>query len=396
MSGKKVKTIEEIKNELLEKTEKCEQITQDEVMKQLEDLNLTDDQQDSFMEWARDNGVIMEEELAEEILEEDEVLIDDELSDSDSDGEDISIPDYSSVDEQDEEKYKEYADLSSGKVYDNVKIYLKSIGKVPLLKTEQEKEIAKRIQAGDQDAKDELIEANLRLVVAIAKKYVGRGLQFLDLIQEGNVGLIKAAGRFDYKKGYKFSTYATWWIQQSITRAIADKARIIRLPIHMIDSIGKIRRATIDLTTELGHPPTKQEIAYRLGLPVSKLTSIIKSAQSTVSMDTPATSDEDSSKIADFIVDNSTITPDGKVTQDNLLEDIRTILNQLSQKERDVLILRYGLDNNGVKKTLDEIGSQYGVSRERIRQIENRAISKLKKLCKNEKLHDGLMNYFGS
>ena len=162
MSGKKVKTIEEIKNELLEKTEKCEQITQDEVMKQLEDLNLTDDQQDSFMEWARDNGVIMEEELAEEILEEDEVLIDDELSDSDSDGEDISIPDYSSVDEQDEEKYKEYADLSSGKVYDNVKIYLKSIGKVPLLKTEQEKEIAKRIQAGDQDAKDELIEANLR------------------------------------------------------------------------------------------------------------------------------------------------------------------------------------------------------------------------------------------
>ena len=219
-------------------------------------------------------------------------------------------------------------------------------------------------------------------------------MSFLDLIQEGNVGLIKAAGRFDYKKGYKFSTYATWWIQQSITRAIADKARIIRLPIHMIDSIGKIRRATIDLTTELGHPPTKQEIAYRLGLPVSKLTAIIKSAQSTVSMDTPATSDEDSSKIADFIVDNSTITPDGKVSHDSLLEDIRRMLNQLSQKERDVLILRYGLDNNGMKKTLDEIGSQYGVSRERIRQIENRAISKLKKLCKNEKLHDGLMNYF--
>ena len=265
---------------------------------------------------------------------------------------------------------------------DSVKIYLRQIGKI------QENK--------DEFAKDVLVNANLRLVVSIAKKYIGRGLSFLDLIQEGNVGLIKAAGRFDYKKGYKFSTYATWWIQQSITRAIADKARIIRLPIHMIDSIGKIRRATIDLTTELGHPPTKQEIAYRLGLPVAKLTSIIKSAQSTVSMDTPATSDDDSSKIADFIVDNSTITPDGKVSHDNLLEDIRKILNQLSQKERDVLILRYGLDNNGVKKTLDEIGSQYGVSRERIRQIENRAISKLKKLCKNEKLHDGLINYFGS
>lgn len=280
---------------------------------------------------------------------------------------------------------------------DSVKIYLRQIGKIPLLSSEEEVELAKRIQENkDEFAKDVLVNANLRLVVSIAKKYIGRGLSFLDLIQEGNVGLIKAAGRFDYKKGYKFSTYATWWIQQSITRAIADKARIIRLPIHMIDSIGKIRRATIDLTTELGHPPTKQEIAYRLGLPVAKLTSIIKSAQSTVSMDTPATSDDDSSKIADFIVDNSTITPDGKVSHDNLLENIRKILNQLSQKERDVLILRYGLDNNGVKKTLDEIGSQYGVSRERIRQIENRAISKLKKLCKNEKLHDGLINYLGS
>ena len=279
---------------------------------------------------------------------------------------------------------------------DSVKIYLRQIGKIPLLSASEELDLAKKIQEEhDAFSKDVLVNANLRLVVSIAKKYIGRGLSFLDLIQEGNVGLIKAAGRFDYKKGYKFSTYATWWIQQSITRAIANKARIIRLPNHMIDSISKIRRTTIELTTELGRTPTKQEIAYRLGLPVSKLTSIIKSAQSTVSMDTPATSDDDSSKIADFIVDNSTITPDGKVSQENLLEDTRKILNQLSQKERDVLILRYGLDNNGMKKTLDEIGSQYGVSRERIRQIETRAISKLKKLCKNEKLHDGLINYFG-
>ena len=277
--------------------------------------------------------------------------------------------------------------LMSVSTDDSVKIYLRQIGKIPLLTTEEELDLAKKIQENhDEFAKNVLVNANLRLVVSIAKKYIGRGLSFLDLIQEGNVGLIKAAGRFDYKKGYKFSTYATWWIQQSITRAIADKARIIRLPIHMIDSIGKIKRATIDLTTELGHPPTKQEIAYRLGLPVSKLTAIIKSAQSTVSMDTPASSDEDASKIADFIVDKSTITPDGKVTHENLLQDIRQILNQLSQKERDVLILRYGLDNNGMKKTLDEIGSQYGVSRERIRQIENRAISKLKKLSARLKI----------
>jgi RNA polymerase primary sigma factor len=292
---------------------------------------------------------------------------------------------------------KNQESLGSVNSDDSVKIYLRQIGKIPLLTTEEELELAKKIQEkGDNFAKDVLVNANLRLVVSIAKKYIGRGLSFLDLIQEGNVGLIKAAGRFDYRKGYKFSTYATWWIQQSITRAIADKARIIRLPIHMIDSISKIRKATLDLTTELGRTPTKQEIAYRLGLSVQKLTSIIKSAQSTISMDTPATSDEDSSKIADFIVDNSTITPDGRVSQDSMLEDIRNILNQLSQKERDVLILRYGLDNNGAKKTLDEIGTQYGVSRERIRQIETRAISKLKKLCKNEKLHEGLINYFAT
>lgn len=286
--------------------------------------------------------------------------------------------------------------LASVNSDDSVKIYLQQIGKIPLLSGEQELELAKKIyDTQDEFSKNLLVNANLRLVVSIAKKYIGRGLSFLDLIQEGNLGLMKAAGRFDYTKGYKFSTYATWWIQQSITRAIADKARIIRLPIHMIESLGKIRRATIDLTTELGHAPTKQEIAYRLGVTVNKLTSIIKSAQSTISMETPASSSEDSSKIADFIVDDSTITPDSRVSQENLFEDIRRMLNQLSPKERDVLILRYGLDNSGAKKTLDEIGSQYGVSRERIRQIENRAIAKLKKLCKNKHLTVGLKNYFG-
>lgn len=286
--------------------------------------------------------------------------------------------------------------LSTVNSDDSVRIYLQQIGKIPLLSTEQELDLAKKIYDEHDDfSKNLLVNANLRLVVSIAKKYIGRGLSFLDLIQEGNMGLMKAAGRFDYTKGYKFSTYATWWIQQSITRAIADKARIIRLPIHMIESLGKIRRATIDLTTELGHTPTKQDIAYRLGVPVSKLTSIIKSAQSTISMETPANSSEDSSKIADFIVDEASITPDSRVSQENLFDDIRKMLNQLSPKERDVLILRFGLDNNGAKKTLDEIGTQYGVSRERIRQIENRAIAKLKKLCKNKKLSVGLKNYFG-
>lgn len=323
-------------------------------------------------------------------------LLTEDISDENVDFHSIEIPDEDDDVLESVEDPKVQENLSSVNSDDSVRIYLQQIGKIPLLSSEQELDLAKKIyEEHDDFSKNLLVNANLRLVVSIAKKYIGRGLSFLDLIQEGNMGLMKAASRFDYTKGYKFSTYATWWIQQSITRAIADKARIIRLPIHMIESLGKIRRATIDLTTELGHSPTKQEIAYRLGVPVNKLTQIIKSAQSTISMETPANSSEDSSKIADFIVDEDSITPDSRVSQENLFEDIRKMLNQLSPKERDVLILRYGLDNNGNKKTLDEIGSQYGVSRERIRQIENRAIAKLKKLCKNKKLAVGLKNYFG-
>ena len=295
------------------------------------------------------------------------------------------------------EEPKTQESLNSVNSDDSVRIYLQQIGKIPLLSAEEELEVAKKIyETQSEIARKVLINANLRLVVSIAKKYIGRGLSFLDLIQEGNLGLIKATEKFDYTKGYRFSTYATWWIQQSITRAIADKARIIRLPIHLIESINKIKKATMDLTTELGRIPVKQEIADKMGIPVSKLTSIIKATQSTISIDTPTGQKDDSNKIIDYIVDESTIAPDSLVSQESMLDDIKGMLEQLSPKERDVLILRFGLNNDGNKKTLDEIGSIYGVSRERIRQIENRAISKLKKLCKNKNLTSGLKNYFGN
>ena len=295
------------------------------------------------------------------------------------------------------EEPKTQENLNSVNSDDSVRIYLQQIGKIPLLSAEEELEVAKQIyETQSEIARKVLINANLRLVVSIAKKYIGRGLSFLDLIQEGNMGLIKATEKFDYTKGYKFSTYATWWIQQSITRAIADKARIIRLPIHLIESINKIKKATMDLTTELGRIPVKQEIADKMGISVAKLTSIIKATQSTISIDTPTGQKDDSNKIIDYLVDESTIAPDSLVSQESMLDDIKGMLEQLSQKERDVLILRFGLNNDGNKKTLDEIGSIYGVSRERIRQIENRAISKLKKLCRNKNLTSGLKNYFGS
>ena len=222
------------------------------------------------------------------------------------------------------EEPKTAENVSSVNADDSVKIYLQQIGKIPLLTAEQELEVAKKIKENNDDtAKETLVNANLRLVVSIAKKYIGRGLSFLDLIQEGNMGLMKAAEKFDYAKGYKFSTYATWWIQQSITRAIADKSRIIRLPVHMIETLGKIKKVTVDLTTESGKVPSKEEIAYRVGIPVSKLTSLIKAAQSTISIETPATAKDESSKLGDFIVDESTISPDSRVSQENLFEDIQ-------------------------------------------------------------------------
>ncbi len=277
---------------------------------------------------------------------------------------------------------------------DSVKIYLQQIGKIKLLNNEEELEVAKKIkEENSEEAKKQLVNANLRLVVSIAKKYIGRGLSFLDLIQEGNMGLMRAAEKFDYSKGYKFSTYATWWIQQAITRAIADKSRLIRLPVHMIETLSKIKKISLDLTIENGMAPTKEEIAYKIGMSPQKLSALIESAQGTISMESPANQKDDNTKLSDFIVDETTLSPDSKVTQDNLFCDIKKMLNHLSEKERNVLIMRYGLDDNGEKKTLEEIGSYYGVSRERIRQIENRAMSKLKKLCRNNNITKNLKNY---
>ena len=302
----------------------------------------------------------------------------------------------SSNDEEEENQNNFKEDYKSIVADDSVKIYLQQIGKIPLLSFEDELEVARQIKENhSQKAREILINANLRLVVSIAKKYIGRGLSFLDLIQEGNLGLMKAAEKFDYSKGYKFSTYATWWIQQAITRGIADKSRMIRLPVHMIETLSKIKRATIELSTELNRVPTKDEIAQRVDIPVSKLVALMKSSQSTISIETPANQKDETSKIADFIVDETHLTPDSKVTQESLLEDVKKMLNQLNPKEKDVLIMRYGLDDNGKKKTLDEIGSRYGVSRERIRQIETRAIAKLKKLCRNKNLSVNLKNYIG-
>ena len=277
---------------------------------------------------------------------------------------------------------------------DSVKIYLQQIGKIKLLTSEEELQVAKKIkEENSESAKKILVNANLRLVVSIAKKYIGRGLSFLDLIQEGNMGLMRAAEKFDYSKGYKFSTYATWWIQQAITRAIADKSRLIRLPVHMIETLSKIKKISTDLTIENGAAPTKEEIAYKIGMPLQKLTALIESAQGTISIESPANQKDENTKLSDFIVDETTLSPDTKVTQDNLFCDIKKMLNHLSEKERNVLIMRYGLDDNGEKKTLEEIGTYYGVSRERIRQIENRAMSKLKKLCRNNNVNKNLKNY---
>ena len=273
-------------------------------------------------------------------------------------------------------------------IEDPVRMYLKEIGKVPLLSADEEVELAKRMAEGDEDAKKRLAEANLRLVVSIAKRYVGRGMLFLDLIQEGNLGLIKAVEKFDYHKGFKFSTYATWWIRQAITRAIADQARTIRIPVHMVETINKLIRVSRQLLQELGREPTPEEIAAELDMPVERVREILKISQEPVSLETPIGEEEDS-HLGDFIQDDNVPVPAEAAAQTLLKEQLDEVLDTLTEREQKVLRLRFGMDD-GRARTLEEVGKEFNVTRERIRQIEAKALRKLRHPSRSRKLKDYL------
>ena len=273
-------------------------------------------------------------------------------------------------------------------IEDPVRMYLKEIGKVPLLSAEEEIELAKRMELGDQEAKKRLAEANLRLVVSIAKRYVGRGMLFLDLIQEGNLGLIKAVEKFDYRKGYKFSTYATWWIRQAITRAIADQARTIRIPVHMVETINKLIRVSRQLLQELGREPTPEEIAAEMNMPVERVREILKISQEPVSLETPIGEEEDS-HLGDFIQDDNVPVPADAAAFTLLKEQLEEVLGTLTEREQKVLTLRFGLED-GRARTLEEVGREFNVTRERIRQIEAKALRKLRHPSRSRKLKDFL------
>ena len=271
---------------------------------------------------------------------------------------------------------------------DPVRMYLKEIGNVPLLTSEQEVRLAKLVEQGDQDAKNQLTEANLRLVVSIAKKYVGRGMPFLDLIQEGNMGLMKAVDKFDYTKGYKFSTYATWWIRQAITRGIADTGRTIRVPVHMVETINKTLRMSRQLLQELGREPTPAEVADKLGVPESRVREVLKISRDPVSLDTPI-GEEDDSHLGDFIEDDTALSPADSATFSMLREELNNALSSLTSREREVVTLRFGLED-GRARTLEEVGREFNVTRERIRQIEAKALRKLRHPSRSKRLKDFL------
>ena len=300
-------------------------------------------------------------------------------------------PDEGMILAEEEPEESEQIDLSvpdGVSIEDPVRMYLKEIGKVPLLTAEEEIELAKRMEAGDEEAKKRLAEANLRLVVSIAKRYVGRGMLFLDLIQEGNLGLIKAVEKFDYRKGYKFSTYATWWIRQAITRAIADQARTIRIPVHMVETINKLIRVSRQLLQELGREPTPEEIAEEMNLPVERVREILKISQEPVSLETPIGEEEDS-HLGDFIQDDNVPVPADAAAFSLLKEQLDEVLGTLTEREQKVLRLRFGLDD-GRARTLEEVGKEFNVTRERIRQIEAKALRKLRHPSRSRKLKDYL------
>ncbi len=324
------------------------------------------------------------EDIYDMIVKKDiEITFDDSLEDEDEqDTVESAVPGKNDLIDLDSSLSKDIA------VDDPVRMYLKDIGKVPLLTAEEEVELAKRMEAGDEEAKKRLCEANLRLVVSIAKRYVGRGMLFLDLIQEGNLGLIKAVDKFDYRKGYKFSTYATWWIRQTITRSIADQARTIRIPVHMVETINKLIRVSRSLLQELGREPTPEEISKEMGIPVSKVREIQKIAQEPVSLETPIGEEEDS-HLGDFIPDEDVPAPAEAAASSMLKEQLVEVLNTLTDREQKVLRLRFGLDD-GRPRTLEEVGREFDVTRERIRQIEAKALRKLRHPSRSRLLKDYL------
>ena len=300
----------------------------------------------------------------------------------------IDLEDEKEDPEDEEIKLEDFSDLKGFNIDDPVKMYLKEIGKIPLLSADEERILAENMEAGDIEAKKKLAETNLRLVVSIAKRYVGRGMQFLDLIQEGNMGLMKAVEKFDFRRGFKFSTYATWWIRQAITRSIADQARTIRIPVHMVETINKLVRIERQLVQELGREPTNEEISEHMGIEVDKVNEIRKIAQEPVSLETPI-GEEDDSHLGDFIEDETAIAPDEAANFSMLKEQLNQVLSTLSDREKKVLELRFGL-NDGTPRTLEEVGKEFVVTRERIRQIEAKALRKLKHPSRSQKLKDFL------
>ena len=373
----KMSHIEAVKK-LIEKGRKEGFLTYNEIIESLEEIQLDAEQIEEVYQRFEDMGI--------DVLgdKDDEVLLD-------SDDLDEDIDKIDSVDDDDDEEDDSKEDLSVPKgitVDDPVRMYLKEIGKIPLLTGEEEVELAKRMQEGDEIAKKKLAEANLRLVVSIAKRYVGRGMLFLDLIQEGNLGLMKAVEKFDYRKGFKFSTYATWWIRQAITRAIADQARTIRIPVHMVETINKLVRIQRQLVQELGRDPSPEEIGKEMGMEVEKVREIMKIAQEPVSLETPIGEEEDS-HLGDFIPDEEVLAPAEAATFTMLREQLIDVLETLTPREQKVLRLRFGLDD-GRARTLEEVGKEFEVTRERIRQIEAKALRKLRHPSRSKKLKDFL------
>lgn len=367
MAGKASKTdqeltVDQVKEQLFELGKKRGVLSYQDIANRLAPFDQDPEQMDEFYELLADQGI----DVAEDIHEDGS---DDKEKEEEFDLNDLSVP-------------------PGVKINDPVRMYLKEIGRVDLLSADEEIELAKRIEAGDEEAKRRLAEANLRLVVSIAKRYVGRGMLFLDLIQEGNMGLIKAVEKFDYRKGYKFSTYATWWIRQAITRAIADQARTIRIPVHMVETINKLIRVQRQQLQDLGREPTPEEIGKEMDLPPDKVREILKIAQEPVSLETPI-GEEDDSHLGDFIEDQDAQAPSDAAAYELLKEQLEDVLDTLTDREENVLRLRFGLDD-GRTRTLEEVGKVFGVTRERIRQIEAKALRKLRHPSRSKQLKDFL------